>query len=200
MMLQLSSHFSVRGIDLNQQKVKKTKKGNVVITYGDACNIPYKDSSFDIITAFDLLEHFADDKKILRHWSTKLKENGLLFLSVPAYQWLWSVDDIIAGHRRRYSAPELKVLLEASGFKIIRITYFNFWLFPIAAIVKVWKRIRLNFNSVSDEELFNNFGFHIGYNRLINPLLAKIFTSEEFLLRYFNLPYGVSILVCAQKI
>lgn len=199
MMKRLSDNFKVFGVDISQKAIQAARQNNITLQQGDAKRLPCEKESFDIITAFDLLEHFTDDVKILHHWRSRLKTKGLLFLAVPAFQWLWSVDDIIAGHKRRYSRQELEGKLIASGFQVRRMTYFNFFLFPIAAFIKVWKRLHVDFNKISDEELFSHFGFHIGYNKLANTLLTKIFSSEEYLIRHWSLPFGVSLLVCAQK-
>lgn len=199
MLLRLSDHFTVFGIDSNKKAIQLAQKKNLVVLRGNARRLPYYKEPFDVITAFDLLEYIPDDIKTLRHWRSRLKEKGLLFLSVPAHQWMWGVDDIIAGHQRRYSSQELKEKLLASGFQIRKMTYFNFWCFPFVAIVKLWKRFRLNLDKVSDEELFANFGFHIGNHAFLNSLLTRGFSSEALLIRHLSLPFGVSLIVCAQK-
>lgn len=94
----------------------------------------FKPQSMAAVTMFDVLEHIEDDKGFLEAIHPKLKVGGRLYLTVPAYQTLWSVDDVEAGHFRRYVRSNLRKVVEASGFDVEYLTYF-FWLLPVPLLM-----------------------------------------------------------------
>lgn len=79
---------------------------------------------------FDVLEHVEDDTEFLRALRSTMKPGGRLYVTTPAYQALWSLDDESAGHHRRYSTGSLSDRLEQAGFTVEYLTYF-FWLLPL---------------------------------------------------------------------
>lgn len=85
----------------------------------DARNIPFE-SEFDVIGAFDVLEHIKEDEKVLTQMCTALKPEGLMLLTVPQHAWLWSPIDEYAFHERRYAAADLHQRIEDAGFRVIR--------------------------------------------------------------------------------
>ena len=150
----------------------------------DIFNNGLKDSTFDIITSLDVLEHMEDEKKFIDEIKRLLnKDNGYLVLTVPAYQFLFSYHDEINNHYRRYNKTQLKKLLINNGFAINKITYFNFFLFPPFFMVRLIHKI---FNIKSSEEEKKS---------IFNNILYKIFRFEKYLLRKINFPFGSSLLV-----
>lgn len=147
---------------------------------------------YDIIAMFDVLEHIKADIDTIAKMYTILKNKGLLILTIPAYKFLWSKHDKLNNHYRRYTISELnKVfswswLYEKYPFTIRRITYFNTLLFPLALLDKLW----LSKNKQSTA---------LNPNKLVNTILYNIFKLEKYLLKYFNLPYGISILLITEK-
>lgn len=105
-------------------------------------------------------------------------------ITVPAYQWLWSNFDVICKHYRRYNIKSLKNVLLNNGFEIKKISYFNCFLFPAFALVRIIDKI------------LNKTRTEYGKPEMLNTLLYKIFS----LLRKINLPFGSSILcLCEYK-
>jgi len=151
-------------------------------------NIPFT-RSFNLICMFDVLEHVEDDSTALQAVKTKLYTNGKLLLTVPAYRFLWSSHDYAHQHKRRYGLGGLVHLVENSGFKIINATYFNTLLFPMVAAVRLTNNI-FGFSGGSDAAM---------PSRVLNRLFLKIFSSERYLIPRFRLPFGVSILILAEK-
>jgi len=90
------------------------------------------DAAYDLIVAFDVIEHIEDDRAALASIASKLKPGGTLVLTVPAHAWLWSKHDTANHHKRRYSKRALKQLIERSPLKLGKIGYFNSLLFPLA--------------------------------------------------------------------
>lgn len=147
-------------------------------------NLKYKDK-YNIVVAFDVIEHIEDDLEALDIIEFILKNRGLLILTVPAYMFLWSEHDRLNNHHWRYTIKELESTLGVS-FGIKRATYFNTLLFPLALLDKLW----LARNKQSSA---------LNPSKLVNTILYRIFSTEKILLKYFNLPYGVSILLIAEK-
>lgn len=105
----------------------------------DARDIPFVDE-FDIIGAFDVLEHIEEDELVLRQLYSAMKPQGIVLITVPQHQWLWSVTDDYAFHVRRYSGNDLRFKIEKAGFCIIRDTSFVSILLPAMLISRLLQR------------------------------------------------------------
>lgn len=150
-----------------------------------------RDESYDGVTMFDVLEHIEDETGALRIASQKLRPGGWIVLSVPAYMWLWGQQDAVNQHFRRYTLRELRWKVQAAGFTVERATYFNTFLFPPIAAVRLFARYgRRRHNEKGD--------FAYGRNPS-NPLLRSMFAAERVFLRYIDFPFGVSIFAAARK-
>jgi hypothetical protein len=88
-----------------------------------------------------VIEHLPDDLGALRLAHRVLLPGGRVFVSVPAYQWLWSHHDDAHGHQRRYTSGLLRQRLLAAGFSRARTGYFNARLFPLAWLVRGFQRV-----------------------------------------------------------
>ncbi len=99
---------------------------------------PYA-GTFDVVTAFDVLEHLADDASGLGRLRDLLAPDGQLVLTVPAYDFLWSGEDVISAHHRRYTRRMLDGVCRAAGLEVVFMSYFNLALLPVMAAV-VWAR------------------------------------------------------------
>ena len=150
--------------------------------------------SFDIITALDVMEHIEDESKFLNEIKKLLaiKPNytggGYTLITVPAYQFLFGYHDMMANHYRRYNKKRLKKVLLENGFEIMKISYFNFFLFPPFFVVRMIDKI-FNLKRVQKEQ-----------KSIFNELLYKIFNFEKYLLRKINLPFGSSLIaLCKLK-
>ncbi|MFX0201955.1 MAG: methyltransferase domain-containing protein, partial [Candidatus Hodarchaeota archaeon] len=105
----------------------------------DARLIPF-DLEFDIIGAFDLLEHIDEDDLVLVQIFQATKEGGGILLTVPQHLFLWSASDEHVFHKRRYSRNELVRKVERAGFRVIRVTSFLFLLFPFMFFARMRQR------------------------------------------------------------
>lgn len=167
------------GIDISQRAVDFCKQrgiGNILIA--DAANIPYPDNTFDVALALDVIEHIKDDEEALKEIYRVLKPQGMAIIMVPAFMFLWGVTDVISQHHRRYALSELRKKIENRRFSIIRSSYFNTFLFPFIALVRLMARW-LNIPMKSE----NSEG-----KGLINYVLFLIFYVESILFRYINFP------------
>jgi SAM-dependent methyltransferase len=94
---------------------------------------------FDIVTCLDVVEHLDDDVEGLRTIASLLAARGQVVVTVPAYAWLWSGEDEISAHRRRYTRGTLLGACRAAGFEVLYASYFNATILPAVAAV-VWTR------------------------------------------------------------
>lgn len=150
-------------------------------------DLPLEPGRWDAVCLFDVLEHVDDEAGALRACRRLLARAGCLVVTVPAYAWLWGRHDELLGHRRRYTARSLRAAVEAAGFAVTRLTYFNTVLAVPILAVRLVRSLRHRPEHDLDRP-----------RRLINGLLARIFAAEAALLRLTPLPFGVSILLVAR--
>jgi trans-aconitate methyltransferase len=187
----LSRYGTVTGMDSSEEATAECKKlfpEHTFLTGAVPDDLPRE--TFDVVAAFDVLEHIADDVGALRRISDLLGPGGLLVVTVPAYGWLWSAHDDLSHHVRRYRRRELRAALEAAGYEVERATYFNTVLFPVAA------GVRLTHRHVTHRRDTNDFALP---PRRVNQLLSRLFAAERRPLRHVDLPFGVSVLALARR-
>jgi SAM-dependent methyltransferase len=147
------------------------------------------DRRYDALCLFDVLEHIDDDAAALDWCAEHLTENGRLFLTVPAFQFLWSRHDEVAHHKRRYTKATLLARVE-KRFAVDYVSYFNFHLFPAIAAARLLQRGLGLAGGEADKR--------VGAGAL-NGLLTAIFAGERLWLRAASLPVGVSLFVAARR-
>jgi 2-polyprenyl-3-methyl-5-hydroxy-6-metoxy-1,4-benzoquinol methylase len=148
-------------------------------------------ASFDVIAAFDVLEHIADEAGVLVQMRDRLRPHGRLILTVPAHQSLWSPFDVASGHERRYSLQMLSRSLRAAGFEVEYRTYFLSLLFPA-----MWLRRRLFKTDASDMGVLLDSEFQIVPG--INELAYQVLRQEARVIKARRrLPMGTSIAAIA---
>jgi SAM-dependent methyltransferase len=167
--------------------VRTKEKSQLLV--GDLNRLPIKTKSVGLIIAMDILEHLEDDSKGINESYRTLSKGGVLILTVPAFKSLWGIQDVVTGHKRRYSRKEIVNKLREAGFDILKSSYFNFFLFFPILIARRIIRF-LGFKIESENEV--NFP-------LINFFLKAIFSLELYVLKYFSFPFGVSIFCIARK-
>ena len=164
-------------------------KGNFPLLSGDLNELPIKTVSVGLIIAMDILEHLEDDEKGIREFYRSLTKGGIIILTVPAFEFLSGIQDVVTGHKRRYSEAEITRKLRNTGFEILRSFYFNFFLF--FPILLGRRLIRLLGLKIESENKINSL--------LINFFLKTLFSVEPYMLKYFSFPFGVSIFCIARK-
>lgn len=147
-----------------------------------------KSREFNLITAFDVLEHIKDDRQIIQKFASLLNKDGYFLITMPAKKLLWTRHDAVCHHYRRYEAPDIKNLVQ-DDFKVVYISYYNFFLFPLIFIGLKVKNI------LKSDQMAAKLP-----NKFTNWLLYKIFSSEKKIIRRRKkFPFGVSLIVLAQK-
>ena len=156
----------------------------------DARHIPVVDE-FDVVGAFDVLEHIEEDELVLQQIFRAIKPGGGLMLTVPQHQFLWSQVDEESHHVRRYSAQDLRTKVEREGFSIIRSTSFVSFLLPALLFSRFKSRASENQKNSSCE---------LELPRRLNTALDLVMRSEGIGLRLgLNYPCGGSLLLLARK-
>ena len=137
-----AAHVQTAGLDPSLQAVTFcASRGLSSVHLGGVEHLAALQGQFDAITFFDVIEHLPDDIGALRLARSVLRPGGRGFISVPAYQWLWSHHDEAHGHQRRYTAALLRTRLAAAGFRDVRTGFFNARLFPLALAVRGWQKL-----------------------------------------------------------
>lgn len=196
MLRYLKRYGWVVGVDVETSALHFARqRGNANLVQMTADNLSFGNCSFDLICAFDVIEHLDDDLNALREFYRTCRDGGHLILTVPAYRFLWGRQDEISEHKRRYTRKELRQKINASGFTIRKLTYFNTLLFlPIAVIRMLGRMIT---DSTQQESVRSDFTMTSPGK--INNLLSVVFGCEAFPLRIIDFPFGVSILCIAEK-
>ena len=141
---------------------------------------------FDLITMLDVLEHVPDETGILKTLGSWLVPGGVLLLTVPAYEALWSGEDHVSNHLRRYTRPTLRRAMNKGGCGAARITYFNTLLLPLQAGA-IWFNRTFRPRSRYESDISP-------LNPLLNQALTRIMETERKILGKRDLPLGGSIL------
>jgi SAM-dependent methyltransferase len=191
----LSTFGKVVSLEPESLFVELLKAQSLEVVNADIINMPFEDNSFDLVCAFDVIEHVENDVEAMKEMLRVCKPNGIICIAVPAFNMLWSKHDVVNGHFRRYSKKMLKVL--GDNFVCIKqkdVTYFNAILFvPILIARKLrnlfFKDIK---NKESDFAYFNN-------GSILNYILKTVFSIELLLLKFMKLPFGVSLVSAWQK-
>lgn len=156
----------------------------------DARAIPFTDH-FDVIGAFDVLEHIGDDVLVLREAHRALKRGGGLMATVPQHAFLWSQVDEHAHHVRRYGARELRDKVLAAGFRIVMMTSFVSLVLPLMMLSRFMRRTpAADFDVLAELRVGRITGF----------LLESVLALERALIRCgLRFPAGGSLLLVAVR-
>jgi len=186
----LAKFGAAEGVDVSDDALEFCRKKGLKTHKGLAERLPFADESFDVVTALDVVEHLDDDVAGLKEINRVLKTGGKTLIFVPAFMWLWGVQDDVSNHRIRYTKRQIVERLEKSGFTIERATYANWTFFaPILAGRTLMKLTGIKPKSENNVNV-----------SALNPVFGKLFGAERFWLRNFNFPFGVSIVIVAKKV
>ena len=187
----LSGFGHVEGLELDEEARALSEKrlGRKIMSapLPELAGVP--DHNYDLIGAFDVIEHIDDDRAALASIATKLKPGARFIMTVPAHQWMWTAHDVANHHKRRYSKSGLRTLIENSPLKLERLGYFNTLLFPLAVAERTASKLRGK----------NNGDVSLPPAPL-NSLLEKIFAAERHLVGRLPLPPGLSLFAVASAI
>jgi SAM-dependent methyltransferase len=187
----LAQFGDAEGVDVSAEALAFCReRGLTKVRQGEAERLPYDDESFDLVTGLDVVEHLDDDVAGLKEMRRVLRPGGYVLLFVPAFMFLWGVQDDISHHRRRYTRSGLEQVIHATGFEIERITYANITFFMPILVGRLLMRLT-GFRPASENNLT------IG---ALNGILGRILGAESSILHRVNLPFGVSAICVARRI
>ncbi len=181
------SFKSVQGIEDYLPAVKYCQSQKFNVKKGSAERLPFKANTFDFILCADVLEHLKDDKKAVEEIKRVLKPRGELLLTVPAHKYLWTVNDEMSKHERRYEKKQIRELLK-NELIIRRISYWNRISFLPNLLVSTFKKKQKEENNL---EMVPSWA---------NNLLYKIIKRENKKVMKKGLIQGVSIVCLARKV
>jgi ubiquinone/menaquinone biosynthesis C-methylase UbiE len=196
----LAQYGTVIGLDNNPRPLGVAVQRGLDVCQGLGDGLPFADESFDIVALLDTIEHIPDELETLHECYRVLKPGGKLLITVPAFMWLWSYNDEINAHQRRYTAPELQQKLELTGLRVTRISYNNFFLLPLIAGIRVLRSYQPDLDSphiTPDEDVYQVEMEPIP--EPANTILHVVGWVEAELLARTSLPFGTSVLCIAEK-
>ena len=156
-----------------------------------------KPASVPAVGLFDVLEHIEDDERFIEKLKRVLRPGGLVYLTVPAHQWLWSITDIDAGHFRRYSTRQLTSRFTAAGFDVLYVTYFFETLVVPFYLLRTLP-FQLGFRGRREVSRYE--AEHAAGGKLPSRALQRFFERElRTIAAHRTLPTGTSCLLVAQK-
>lgn len=148
----------------------------------------FNGETFDAAVMFDVLEHVAEEAEALKVIRSHISPGGHLFISVPAYQWLWGHHDERVHHHRRYSRGRLRSALETAGWKVEQVGYFNTFLFPLAVAARMKDRISGRVESSTGSAIPPG---------PVNEAFYRIFRTERHRVANGGYPFGLSVVAVA---
>ena len=195
LMLERLSHFgTVFGMDTEESAVEYctsmcSEQGIESYIYKGSLpdEVPFEPNFFDFIFALDVIEHVDDDCAALSALNSLLKENGKLILTVPADMSLWSFNDELNHHFRRYDRQELIDKVICAGLHTIKCSYYNSILYPAVWAVRHFKNV------------FHIYSSDVNTVNCFNSILKTLFISEKYRLRGKGFKHGVSLILVCEK-
>jgi SAM-dependent methyltransferase len=186
----LAAYGRAEGVDISPQAVEFChERGLDSVKLGAAEELPHENDSFELVTALDVIEHLDDDVAGLREMRRVLRHDGRILIFVPAFMFLWGVQDDVSHHRRRYTLPGLLKAVEAAGFSVEWSSYANISFFaPVLAVRSMMRWLGLR--------AATEYGINIS---AMNGVFSRLFAAERFVLKGGKLPFGVSAVCIATK-
>ena len=157
---------------------------------------PVFSRAFDLVGAFDVIEHVYDDRDILKRLRDQITPGGYLIVTVPAHQWLWSYFDEVAHHRRRYSRAELISKVSSAGFEVFYCSHFMAALLPLMWIKRMIMAERMVATAGHQAAVQSD----VEISDVANSVLRVLSWPDAVLMRKrISIPVGTSLLIVARK-
>jgi len=180
---------NVYGVDMSKTTLDFCQNQGVKNLFkAQATQLPFAEKSFDAILLLDVLEHIENENQAITEIKRVLMPDGIAIIFVPCFDFLWSDQDEISMHYRRYTMSKLNNLVK-NHFNILKSSYFNFFLFPPILLA----RFTMNLFKIKSmpEGRMNNF--------FMNKFFCFIFKQELEILNFLSFPFGVSALMVLEN-
>lgn len=191
----LEEFGSVKSVEFDTDCYNFVKERlNIDLEQGSILDLQFTDNCFDLVCAFDVIEHVEDDKLAASEMLRVCKPNGLVFATVPAFMSLWSQHDVVNHHFKRYKLNTFKGLFGSNT--LVKATYFNSSLFVpiymVRSLANAFPKLFKREGSGSDFDMFKS--------GILNSIFYAIFILEKpLLLLGLNFPFGVSAMAMFRK-
>jgi ubiquinone/menaquinone biosynthesis C-methylase UbiE len=187
---ELKSWAEPIGLDMSEIALRYcAERGLDNLVQADGAQMPIGPASMDAVIGLDIFEHIEDDQAAFQEVFRVLKPGGVLVLSVPAFQSLWGPHDIALMHFRRYRRREVRDRLQEAGFRVSRVGYSVFFLFPVVVIWRFFEKRRKGPAKAS----------LVAVPPFLNKLLIGLQKLETSCIERFDLPVGSSVVAVAVK-
>jgi SAM-dependent methyltransferase len=178
------------GVDTAEEAAHFCQLRDLRMIVGSGMELPLADETMDVVSALDVIEHVDDDRGIMAEMRRVCRKDGLLLLTVPAFQFLWSSHDVLNHHKRRYIREGIASLLKSTGFEPLKLSYYNSFLLPAAVLRKYVLRAR-NHGTASHLESVPG---------PVNSIFRRILALEGPILARGDFPVGASIICAARRL
>lgn len=187
----LARYGQAQGLDMSAEALDFCRRRGVNdVRLHEADELPFPDASFDLVTAFDVIEHITDDRAALSEFQRVLRPGGLLLVYTPALPWLYNEHDRIVHHKRRYRRVELEEKLRQAGYRIEHLSYVNFLVLPLVLLARALAKFRSGPHH-QEMEL---------PHPVVNSLVTSLCYAEVPLVQRDLLPLGMTLVALARKI
>lgn len=182
----------VDNVDISDDAIKLMKKhGYKRLTKVSGVKLPFKAKTYDMVGAFDVLEHIDKQVGALKEWKRVIKDDGAIVITVPAYQWLWSDHDVSLHHQRRYTTKRLEAAAKEAGLVVEKKSYAI--VFSLALVVG-FRTLNKVLGRQTDSETS-----YVDIPDWLNTLFTKLLYVEAWFHRYIKFPFGTSVVTVLRK-
>ncbi len=188
-----SKGFSVEGIDIDPAAVEFSHRKNLAVEKKSVENHSFK-KKYDLVLMMDVLEHIEKDGECVRRLAGGIKKGGHLYLTVPAFQFMYGPHDMLCHHHRRYEIGTVKKMVEAAGLKIEKLTYWNGTFFLPVAGFKVLRKIFFGGDLTK-----TNPDLGIAPEPANSAIIELLRLENRLIAKGLKVPFGSSVVCLARK-
>lgn len=189
---ELAREYKVAGLDMEPLALEYCRRRGLTDLHNTTvAGFPREGRNIRASFMLDVIEHIDDDLSVVKEVYDLLPAGGWMIATVPAYNWLWSRHDELHMHYRRHTRKSIRTLLEKAGFSIRYSSYFNTFLFPAAVAKRFLDKL------TGKDKKHNDPVDKV--SDMMNRLFTGIFSAEAAFLPFIRFPFGLSVIVIAQK-
>ena len=187
----LEKFGTVDNVDVSDDAIRLTKKSGYKVTKVQGVELPFKSTTFDIVGAFDVLEHIENDVDALKEWARVLKPGGRVVLTVPAYSWLWSEHDTSLHHFRRHTRAGIRYRAKEAGLKTVKTSYAIVFSLPLVVGFR-WLNKMLGRKTDGETS-------YVNVPKWVNQIFTQLLYVEARLHTFIRFPFGTSVVAILEK-
>lgn len=181
----------VENVDVSDDAIAFMKQAGYKVKKVAGIELPYKAASFDLVGAFDVLEHIDDDVAALKEWNRILRPGGSVVMTVPAHQWLWGEHDVSLHHFRRHTRSGVKSKAVEAGLIPVKASYAIAFSLPLVVGFR-WLNKLLGRKTDGETS-------YVNVPNWVNTLFTKFLILEAHLHKYISLPVGTSVVAVFER-